>query len=60
LKAGAEPAIVSPGVGRLELFAVAEADGQVHQRSYSGGAWSAKWSPSPGAAARRAGRPRHH
>jgi hypothetical protein len=45
LKTGAEPAVVATSAGHLELFAVGESDGVVHQRSYADGGWSAKWVP---------------
>jgi serine/threonine protein kinase len=45
LKTDAEPAVVATGAGRLELFAVRESDGVVHQRSYAEGSWSQKWTP---------------
>ena len=45
LKTSAEPAVVATSAGRLELFAVRDSDGVVHQRSYADGGWSAKWVP---------------
>jgi serine/threonine-protein kinase len=45
LKAGAEPAVVSTGTGRLELFVTAYGDGQVQRRSFVDGVWSPKWAP---------------
>ncbi|MBS2546263.1 serine/threonine protein kinase [Catenulispora sp. NL8] len=45
LKAGAEPAVVATSAGHLELFAIRESDGVVHQRSYADGGWSSKWVP---------------
>jgi hypothetical protein len=45
LKTGTEPAVVATTAGRLELFAIRESDGVVHQRSYAAGGWSAKWVP---------------
>jgi serine/threonine protein kinase len=45
LKTSAEPAVVATSAGHLELFAVRESDGVVHQRSYAAGGWSAKWVP---------------
>jgi serine/threonine-protein kinase len=45
LKTNAEPAVVATNTGHLELFAVRESDGVLHQRSYSDGGWSAKWLP---------------
>jgi hypothetical protein len=45
LKTNTEPAVVATSAGHLELFAVRESDGVVHQRSYADGAWSAKWVP---------------
>ena len=43
LRAAWEPAVIATGSGRLELFAVRAGDGQVLQRSFSGGAWTGKW-----------------
>jgi hypothetical protein len=45
LKTDTEPAVVATSAGHLELFAVQESDGVVHQRSYADGGWSAKWVP---------------
>lgn len=41
----AEPAVVATASGDLELFAVRANDGQVMQRTFTGGAWTAKWTP---------------
>jgi hypothetical protein len=41
----AEPAVVATMSGNLELFAVRANDGQVMQRSLTGGTWTAKWTP---------------
>ncbi|WP_194904875.1 protein kinase domain-containing protein [Catenulispora rubra] len=45
LKTNTEPAVVATSAGHLELFAVRDSDGVVHQRSYAAGGWSAKWVP---------------
>lgn len=43
LRVGAEPAVVATAQGRLDVFATADADGQVQQRTLNGGTWSPKW-----------------